>query len=477
MKFRYKVLICNILCLSLGLGIAGYFMIQRNFRLAIDTQIGNGITNNNIVQASVENELLREIYDGALTKNLMLEKLQEIGRQIVSSMPEENSRLYIRYSDQMAYGDEKKNKVLSNLFQNLEVGDKQYVLGAEGNSEILYVTSCSEIDGNRLCVVSCTDVTEVYELMETQTAYFRVISIVILVIVSGIVYFISRILTSPLEKLAAGSDEIAKGHYDCRVEVVSRDEVGQVSERFNGMAEAVQDHIGQLEEMIHRRDQFVADFTHELKTPMTSIIGYADTMRSVELTEDEKMMALNYIFSEGKRLEGLSSKLFDLIYLRQNEIPMEELNAKNIIREVEKSMAPRLEQDGIALEIHVDDGVIFGNRELMMTVFINLLDNARKASEHGGKVIVSGRKRNGPENNRYEFIVKDFGIGMTEEVARHMCDEFYMADKSRARKAGGAGLGMSIVADILKRHGAQMEVKSVVGEGTEIYLFFETICE
>ena len=83
------------------------------------------------------------------------------------------------------------------------------------------------------------------------------------------------------------------------------------------MAQAVSDHVDELNDMVHRREQFVADFTHEIKTPMTSIIGYADTMRSLELPREEQIMALGYIFSEGKRLESMSNKLFDLIYLRQ----------------------------------------------------------------------------------------------------------------------------------------------------------------
>ena len=464
MKFRYKVLICNIVLLSLGLGLAGYLMIQRNFRLALDAQIKNGVTNNNIVQSSLENELLREIYDSKVSDGYIAEQMKTIGQQIAGSLPEENDGFFVRYNNRFLYGEKDSDVIPDNLFYDLEVGGKRYVLREGEGKILLFVTSCSEIDGNTLWVISSTDVSEAYDLLAAQTAYFRVIVIVILCVVSIVVYAISRYLTAPLEKLAKLSDEIADGHYDRRVEIVTGDEVGQVAERFNGMAQSVEEHVEELEEMIHRRDQFVADFTHEIKTPMTSIIGYADTMRSVELTGEEKQMALNYIFSEGKRLEGLSSKLFDLIYLRQNEIPMQEIHADNIIREVKKSVLPRLNEENISLETEIADGSLIGNRELLETVFLNLIDNARKASEPGGRIVVRGENR----ADCYEFVVQDFGIGMPEEVVRRMCDEFYMADKSRARKAGGAGLGMSIVANILKRHEATMQVESCEGEGTKI---------
>ena len=91
--------------------------------------------------------------------------------------------------------------------------------------------------------------------------------------------------------------------------------------------------------MIQKRDHFVADFTHEIKTPMTAIMGYADTMRSMELPAEEQMMALNYIFSEGKRLENLSTKLFELIYLKQNTIEKHPVHIVDLCREAEKTVA------------------------------------------------------------------------------------------------------------------------------------------
>lgn len=108
------------------------------------------------------------------------------------------------------------------------------------------------------------------------------------------------------------AEEIIDGSYETRITVKSQDEVGLLAENFNRMAEAVSEKIGELQGMIRKRDQFVADFTHEIKTPMTSIIGYADTMRSMELPREEQLLALSYIFSEGKRLERMSGKLFDL---------------------------------------------------------------------------------------------------------------------------------------------------------------------
>lgn len=190
----------------------------------------------------------------------------------------------------------------------------------ESQKHYIYVTSQSVIDEKNLWIVSKCDASEAYTLLDEQINYFRLIIIVILIAESAAMYFISRYMTKPLEKLNHVSEEIAQGDYATRVNVKSHDEIGLLAQKFNIMAQAVSDHVDELNDMVHRREQFVADFTHEIKTPMTSIIGYADTMRSLELPREEQMMALGYIFSEGKRLESMSQKLFELIYLRRHDI-------------------------------------------------------------------------------------------------------------------------------------------------------------
>jgi signal transduction histidine kinase len=262
------------------------------------------------------------------------------------------------------------------------------------------------------------------------------------------------------------SVEIAGGNYSRRIESVSKDEVGQLAGQFNVMADALEQHIDELEQMIQRREQFVADFTHEIKTPMTTIIGYADTMRSMELTEKERLTALNYIFSEGKRLENLSHNLFDLVYLNHHELKCTFVSAKDFSRQVEQVTTPLLQKKKISLVSAVEEGRLWINSELFAAALVNLIDNARKATDEGGSIYLYGRNRK--ENGCYEFEITDFGIGMSEEEREKMCDEFYMADKSRARKEGGAGLGMSLVKLILERHQAVWNVESERGKGTKI---------
>lgn len=475
MKFRYKILLVTIMVLSLSLGIVGYLMIRRNFDLAQETQLKNAIIENNLVQSSVEYELLERINSMGYWKE---EFFSEIGERVMDGMVTGTSSFYIRYGQDYVYsGDGCEDQIPEALFADLTIGGKNYILCEKGDQYFAYVTSCSEFEEKPLCVVSKREVSDSYYMLEEQTGYFRLLIAGVVLAASVIVYFLCGYLTGPLEKLNQVTAGIAEGNYSIHAVTNGTDEVGQLAESVNAMADAVLTHVEELKDMIRRRDQFIADFTHEIKTPTTTIIACSDMMRSTEMSREEQIRALTYIFSEGKRLAVMEEKLFQLIYLKQNAIEKAPVNTKNLEREIINITTPLLEQKQISLKTDVEQAVIQGDKDLLNTVFINLIDNAKKASgegaviEFGGRCIPEERKENG-QQAVYEFAVRDSGIGMSQEDIAHICDEFYMADKSRSRKEGGAGLGLSLVALILEKHQALLQVESEVGKGTIMKVVF-----
>ncbi len=480
MKFRYKVLITNMILLSLGLGLSGYLMIRKNFELAQDVQMQNAIAENNLVQSMVEYELLAYLNE---TSFGVEQELDKIGELVSGSMQQSNSSFYIKYEDAYVYSSDGAEKFIrESLFSNLDEGGKNFIVNKEGEAYYIYVTSYSMVNEKPLCIVCKRDISEAYVLMDTQIAYYRILMAVILSAASAIMYVISLYLTRPLENLTCITSQIAAGNYNTRIEEGGSDEIGILAEKFNQMAAAIAGHIEELNDTVRRREQFVADFTHEMKTPMTTIIGYADTMRSMELPREEELLALNYIFSEGKRLELMSQKLFELIYLNRHDIEKNPIHIADMGNEIAKIAAPALEKKQIAFVMELEPVKIYGSRELLVTVFINLIDNARKASQQGSSIFFSGKRalflKNQEETYCYEISVRDYGIGMTEEDAARICDEFYMADKSRSRSEGGAGLGMSLAALIIKRHGAELFIESKLSEGTTIRVVFpKAVCE
>lgn len=470
MKFRYKVLMINLILLSISLGIVGYLMIHKNFVLAKETQLQNAIVQNNLLQSSVEYELLQMLNNEG---NSVKGELPEIGERVASSMRTVESSFVIRYGQDYVYSsNEKQNYIPEELFENLKTGGKNYVIMKEEDKHFIYVTSFSQVQEKELYIISRCDASEAYALLSEQVGYFRLVLVGVLFVCSVIMYAASMYLTRPLEQLNRVSEKIAEGDYNTRAEVHSKDEVGLLAEKFNFMAGAVAIHVEELNDMIRRRDQFVADFTHEIKTPMTTIIGYADTMRSMELPREEEIMALSYIFSEGKRLEAMSGKLFELIYLKQHEIEKKLIHVSDIANEIVKIVSPALKRKHMTINARIEPAIIEGNWDLLVTAFINLIDNARKASKEGQEVEFVGLIITEEGNSYYEFSVIDHGIGMAEEESQRICDEFYMVDKSRSRKEGGAGIGMSLVALILEHHKAELQIESKPGKGTKMQVRF-----
>lgn len=473
MKFRYKVLIINLILLSLSLGVIGYLMIRRNFDLAKDTQLKNAIVQNNLLQSSVEYAVLQLLNN---SERSVETGLSDIGEQVASSLRTTDTSFSIRYGNDEAYfSGEQDSNIPEHLFDDLKSDGKNYVIVKEDGKHYIYVTSFSKVQKKNLYIISKSNISEAYNLLEEQVKYFRFALLGILLADSVVIYLLSTYLTRPLEQLNHISEEMAQGDYTVKADVNTADEIGLLAQKFNVMSQAVSEHIEELNDMIHRRDQFVADFTHEIKTPMTTIIGYADTMRSIELPREEELTALTYIFSEGKRLEKMSQKLFELIYLRQHDIEKSHIHVSDMANQIVKIISPAMAQKHLQIISDIEPAVIEGNQELLITVFVNLLDNARKASSPNQQILFQGRAGNQEHMDYYEFSVIDYGIGMSEEEVKNICNEFYMADKSRARKEGGAGIGMSLVAVILEHHEAKLTIQSTPGKGTHIQVRFYKI--
>lgn len=408
MKFRYKVLITNLILLSVSLGLVGYLMIHKNFELAKETQISNAVIQNNLVQSSVEYEVLQALNREESVKGA----LPDIGAQVSSGMRAENVTFFIYYGDKLVYNETEENANLKKVWEaQQEDGNKNYAIFEEDGHYYIYVTAASKVGDENLCMISRSDVSDAYALRDREIRYFRLILFICLMIESLLIYVISRYLTRPLEQLNRVAEEITDGSYETRIAVKSQDEVG--------------------------------------------------------------LLALSYIFSEGRRLERMSGKLFDLIYLREHEMEKEAVQAENVSSEVLKVVTPSFAAKGLVLKENIEPAVLYGNKELLVTALANLLDNARKASKEHGVIEFSGKRIQEEENPfYYELSVKDYGIGMTKEETERICDEFYMADKSRARQEGGAGIGMSLVALILEHHQAELIVESEPKKGTKMRICF-----
>ncbi len=232
---------------------------------------------------------------------------------------------------------------------------------------------------------------------------------------------------------------------------------------------ALEDELTHLEELAGRREEFIASFAHELKTPLTAIIGYADMLRSKDMAPKPRFTAAGYIFSEGKRLEALSLKLMDIIVLGKQDFQKRRYDAGVLIREVAAVTVPSLGDAGMTLEIRWEKGEVEIEPDLFKTLLINLVDNGRKASKYGQSIDLYGKN----EEGGYAFYIRDYGRGMKKDELERITEPFFMVDKSRSRAQNGAGLGLALCKRIAELHGTSLMYSSQLDKGTTVRVFLE----
>lgn len=323
--------------------------------------------------------------------------------------------------------------------------------------------------GNRsLYLGCCKDLTSIYEDRDSMINQYRILLTVLLLAGGGSVYLLSRYITRPIRRLEQTAAKIGAGDYKVRSDYHKEDEVGALADSFNRMADALVEHMRQKELEAKQKEDFTSAFAHELKTPLTSIIGYADMLNTIDLTEEERREAYYYIYSQGRRLERLSYKLLELSCMEHQAMQIKPIKTQDIAENLKNTLRMLNAGKNIRWAVKMEKGVIYGDFELLLSLFYNLLDNAVKAVEEDGFVLLRGSRT----EEGYEMKVVDNGRGIPKEEISRVTEAFYMVDKSRSRKEGGAGIGMALCHKIIFLHHGKMQIVSNSGEGTVIQLSF-----
>ncbi len=328
----------------------------------------------------------------------------------------------------------------------------------------LQLTGQLDIQGTPLLLNVAYDISPIYETRQQQLETFGRIFVILLAVCALLSYTAARLLTRPLEKLSRTAQALAAGDLACRSGITGRDEIGALAREFDAMAQRQQEHIAALRATMEGQDRFIGSFTHELKTPMTSILGYADLLRRGTLSPDEQAQAADYIFSEARRLERLSFKLLEL-YLAEHQSPeLLPTSPAALVQDLTAPLVPGLARQGITLTVQGEEGLCLLEPDLFRSLVLNLLDNARKAMEEPGTIAVTTAMT----GDGCTLTVRDTGRGMPPEVLDHLTEAFYRVDKSRARAQGGAGLGLTLCDRIAALHQGQLRLESRPGQGTTV---------
>ena len=282
----------------------------------------------------------------------------------------------------------------------------------------------------------------------------------VLAVALVVMYTLSLRITRPLKVLNNAAKAIAQGHWEQRVTIAEQNEIGELGDAFNKMADSIQ----QLENM---RSSFVANISHDLRTPMTTITGFVEGILDGTIPPEKEKQYLSIVLDETKRLSRLVTDLLDLTKLEQGSFKFE--NKEFDINETIRLSVIKLEKRIMEKDIHLSIGFqtdnlrVFADRDAIQRVITNLMDNAIKFTDEGGFIDI----RTGLSDKNKVFVsIQNSGIGIEEQDLKHIFDRFYKTDKSRSLDKNGAGLGLFIVKSIMMAHGENVWAESQPGEFT-----------
>ncbi len=284
-----------------------------------------------------------------------------------------------------------------------------------------------------------------------------------------VAYFVSRSITLPIRQMKGTTDRIAKGDFGGRVRIKSRDELGELAKSFNIMADELEQMIESLRLMDKIRTDFIASVSHELKTPLTLIKGYTETLENKGI--EDKKTSLRFISIIKEHSDRLGKIVDDLLSLSELELSKdcvnkEEFDLKELIDEVVLGFGLALERKKQKLTVDEQGGdfQMSGDRNRIGQVLVNLIDNAIKYTAESGLIELSVIDR----GEQACFSVRDNGIGISAEHIDRVFERFYRVDKARSRELGGTGLGLSIAKHIVLAHNGKISIESKPGKGTKV---------
>jgi len=414
------------------------------------------------------------LYTGTLSEKLGHSLLPESG--LLADAAQNYARYYTEDGSYITMTDAHKAVLYNNMpaayrqAMRLEPPEdlrRSYVLRKIGPETLLFVTGWMELGNHRLRLEYSQDITPLIDSQKELGVRISLwLSSGLLILAGGLYALIKRELR-PLSQLGEQARSIAAGDVTKRITIRERDEIGTLARDFNHMADAVQIRTELLERAVQDRETFIASLAHELKTPLTAIMGYTSLLQNYHLNEADREHALAQIYNESRRLDDMTKKLLDLFRLGHGDyLQKQSVSVADLLEQLESVVAFALSRKEQTLNRTVSVPEVTVDPGLMLLLLSNLIENASKASPFGAAIAVHVEA----EGEDIVFYVKDTGRGIAEEDLNRVFQPFFTADPARDRHTGGHGLGLSLCKAIAEAHGGAMKIESRVGAGTMVVL-------
>lgn len=360
-------------------------------------------------------------------------------------------------------------------------GKTAYTVGFDSNTVTATLSFPIQIDNNIIGVIRYDkDYTDQFNNNKSFIliiGFFAAIIFLAMIITS---YFISRHLVKPIKRLTISSDQISKGNYDLDIDLDSDDEIGELASSFKVMANTVKEQIeiiekdrDQIKEAQEQTKSFFDNVTHELKTPLTTILGYTQVIKDNGFTDKAFFdKGTSYILREGKRLNNLVIDILNVSRTSSSsyEFKFEQVNLTKLLKQTCDEMRIEADKHNIIIDDIIEDNLIMrGDIHGIKEVITNIIDNSIKYGYTNSTIKVTALAK-GPLTL---ITIKDKGIGIPEKDIKNIFEPFYRVSGNHPRTGGSTGLGLSIVKNIIEIHGGTIDIKSLVNHGTEVNISLE----
>ncbi len=349
-------------------------------------------------------------------------------------------------------------------------GNSAYYIDSKNKPRTLYLAMPVNIAGRyNYSLAFVYDLSEADKMKSNNINIFFMTSLLAATFTVILSILISDRIIAPIKNLTEITKKFSKGNLIERVaEDNSDDEVGELSRNFNTMADSIENMIYILKDERDKQKSFFDNFTHEIRTPLTTILGYAELLWKTDNSE-VKDKSLFHITAEGQRLLKMVENLLELSRLKQYDFQVNKtnVNLKSLLEEVCDSMYYKARRYNIRLNLKLDEIHHFVDEDLFKQVIINILDNSIKYSKTDRMDITLKKAEN------IELSIKDYGIGIDAEVLKNIFEPYYKGDYSRTSKVEGWGLGLSIAKEIIEKHGGKINIISANKKGTEVLIVLD----
>lgn len=468
MKLWQKIFLWTLFLVMLSVSTIGILLLKNDFNSSMKRQTENTISEHKYMISNINNRIIAERLQ---SNSILLSEKQIINVMNAifenSSTKETTVVALLNTYNEMLYNNSKIS-IQEQLLDSISESDKNTLHSQVVKSENdirLIVASLVTLEKQDFIFVTSTDITGIYESYSNQFEYAKYLCILLSLISAFFLLILVKVLLRPLANINNTTHAIAAGDYGKRIEIKRYDELGELAENMNIMADSVEENITLLQETAENRRQFINNLSHEMKTPLTSILGFSDIIRiKRNISVEELSEYSNIIFEEATRLKNLSGKLMEIITVGETNLEFCNVNSTELFSQVELVMKPILEKHDMSLAITCDSCMLHIDLELFKSMIFNIIDNSIKASKKGSKIYLTGALH----EDSFDISIIDNGIGIDEKELGKITEPFYMIDKARSRKAGGAGLGLALCKRIAEIHHADFEIYSKLGKGTTV---------